>query len=211
MTDSAGNSGQNPAQSVPTAVGTTADLLVRARAGDGSAETVLFRRYHPILRRLAHGRLPGRARDLKDTDDLVQETLVQAFKRLEHFEYRREGAFLSYLRQILLNQVRMEIRRRKPQPDHAPLGEEHMDGARTPAEDYSWVENLERYDRALKELNEEQREAVILRLELGYSYEEIANILERSSANAARMQVARGLARLAKLMGSVRPDEEVSS
>jgi RNA polymerase sigma-70 factor (ECF subfamily) len=140
-------------------------------------------------------------RDLKDTDDLVQETLVLAFRRIRSFEYRREGAFLAYLRQILLNQIRQEIRRRKVRPEREPIEDSHPDGGRTPGEVVAWLESLERYDRALNELGEEQREAVIMRIELGYSYAEIARTLERSSANAVRMQIARGLARLAKTMG----------
>jgi RNA polymerase sigma-70 factor (ECF subfamily) len=66
-------------------------------------------------------------------------------------------------------------------------------------------ETIERYERALAELNEEQRIAVVLRVEYAFSYEEIAKELQRPSANAARMVVARALARLAKLMRN--PDD----
>ena len=49
------------------------ELLERARAGDSDALDRLLGRYLPRLRRWASGRLPRRARDLSDTDDLVQE------------------------------------------------------------------------------------------------------------------------------------------
>jgi DNA-directed RNA polymerase specialized sigma24 family protein len=56
------------------------------------------------------------ARDLRDTDDLVQDTLLRAFKRLETFENRGEGAFLAYLRQSLLNAIRDDLRRAVTRP-----------------------------------------------------------------------------------------------
>src|SRR6185436_19368854 len=55
----------------------TADLLEGIRGGDASATARLVKRYLPILRRWAHGRLPGKARDLADTDDLVQVALMR--------------------------------------------------------------------------------------------------------------------------------------
>ena len=54
-------------------------LLERARAGDEGALNDLFARYGPALRRWASGRLPRWARDLADTPDLVQDTLLQTF------------------------------------------------------------------------------------------------------------------------------------
>ena len=70
----------------------TANILARVRYGDARARGQLLSRYLPILRRWAHGRLTMRARDLVDTDDLVQVTLVRALNRLEKVERRLEGA-----------------------------------------------------------------------------------------------------------------------
>ena len=56
------------------------------------------------------------------------------------------------------------------------------------------------YEKALEKLNSNQREAVIMRVELGSSYEEIAEVLGSPSRNAARMVVSRGLVQLAGLM-----------
>ena len=49
-------------------------------------------RYLPRLSRWASGRLPRWARDLSDTDDLVQDTLIRSVANLGHFEARGEGA-----------------------------------------------------------------------------------------------------------------------
>src|SRR3954465_14689948 len=68
-------------------------LLDRAKAGDRGALDALMARHLPRLRRWASGRLPRWARDMADTQDLVQETLLQTFKGIERFEPRGEGAF----------------------------------------------------------------------------------------------------------------------
>ena len=54
---------------------------------------LLIARYLPRLQRWATGRLPRWARDMADTQDLVQEALFQTFKRIERFEAsRRRGS-----------------------------------------------------------------------------------------------------------------------
>jgi RNA polymerase sigma-70 factor (ECF subfamily) len=160
----------------------------------------LFERFLPILRRWGHGRLPGSARGLADTDDLVQITLIRALNRLTEFEPRREGAFLAYLRQILLNSVREELRRATRKPSAGSLEDQRADPSPSAIEQAVGRETLERYESALAALPEEHREAVILRIEFDYSYPEIAEALGRSSANAARMTVTRALVKLAEAM-----------
>ena len=80
-------------------VDSTLTLLARAQAGDAEALNALIARFLPRLQRWATGRLPGWARDLADTHDLVQETVVQAFRKIEKFEVHGEGALQAYLRQ----------------------------------------------------------------------------------------------------------------
>ena len=60
------------------------------------------------------------------------------------------------------------------------------------------AEMLERYEQALMAQNEAARQAIILRVEFGYSYPEIAAAMDYASANAARMAVSRALHRLAE-------------
>src|SRR6187397_619210 len=81
----------------------TFHLIERARAGDREALERLFARHLKPLQRWARGRLPKWARDLADTDDLVQDTLAQTFKKIGDFEPRHVGALQAYLRQAVLN------------------------------------------------------------------------------------------------------------
>src|SRR5205823_3089832 len=102
----------------------TSDLLARARAGDPLARNQLFSRCRDPLVRWAHGRLPNYARDLFDTDDLVQVTFIRTLERMDGFVPRHEGAFLAFMRRTLLNQIRDEIRRVRRRPGRGEL-EEH--------------------------------------------------------------------------------------
>ncbi len=178
----------------------TAELLIRARSGDLRAREALLERSREPLRRFAHGRLPAYARDLFDTDDLVQVTLIKAFQHMEDFEQRGEGAFFAYLRQITLNKIRDEIRRVARRPARAEFKDSIASNARSPMEEAIGHEALDRYEAALLSLAQEQRELVVMRLELGLSYREIAQAAGSPSENAARMAVARAVMRLAEQM-----------
>ena len=181
----------------------TADLLARGREGDRDALDQLFARHIPLLRRWASGRLPRWARDIADTPDLVQETAFQTFTHLDTFEPRGDGALQAYLRQALVNRIRNELRRAATRP--APAG---LDSA-VPANDTSPYEaaiareTSERYEAGLAQLNPEQRDAIVTRVEFGLSYAEVAEALGKPSADAARMAVVRALVKLAKSMNGV--------
>lgn len=178
----------------------TAHLLARIRHGDARAKELLAARYLTSLQRFAHGRLPSRARDLFDTDDLVQVTLVRALEHLESFESRGPGSFHAYMRNAILNQIRDQARRAGRAPDRAGLPEDLAGRESSPLEQAIGREALDRYEKALERLTSDQREVVMLRLELGFTYEQIATAVGSPTANAARMQVTRAVARLAELM-----------
>ena len=140
-------------------VQSTIELLADAKSGNDYAIELLYQRYLPPLQRWARGRLPRWARDLTDTDDLVQDTLLRTLHRLDDFEYVRTGAFLSYLRQGVMNRVRDEIRRvgRHPPATDTASGLHAHDPS--PLEELIGKETLERYEAALPELKPADREA----------------------------------------------------
>ena len=184
----------------PNAAETSLDLLERARAGDEAALNALLARYLPRLRRWASGRLPRWARDMADTQDLVQEAVVQTFRKIEGFEWRGDGALQAYLRQAILNRIRDELRRAGRRPANAALDSQSPDVAPSPLEEAIGAQALERYETALQRLRAEDREAIISRIELGCTHEQLASVLGKPSANAARMAVERALVRLAAQM-----------
>ena len=176
------------------------ELLERVRSGDAEALDRLLRRYLTPLTRWSSGRLPRWARDMSDTQDLVQETLVNALKHIGTFDYRHEGALQAYLRQAVMNRIRDELRRAHRRPQAAQLDERLPDHAATPLEDAIGSEMFERYESALAELKAEEREAIIARVELRQSYQDVALALGKPSPDAARVAVNRALLRLAEKM-----------
>lgn len=186
------------AGSVP--VDSTFDLVEQAKAGDREALNQLFARFLPSLRRWASGRLPRWTRALMDTDDLVQETVFRAVKRIDRFESRHQGALQAYLREAVVNRIRDEVRRAKRSPTATGLDDDHADHGASPLETAIGTEALERYEAALMRLRAEEREAIVARVEMDGSYHDVAQALGKPSADAARMAVSRALLRLAEEM-----------
>jgi RNA polymerase sigma-70 factor (ECF subfamily) len=176
------------------------ELLASARAGDREALERLLARQMPRLRRWATGRLPAWARDREDTDDLVQETVIQTLRKLEGFEPRHEGALQAYLRQALMNRIRDAFRRAGRRPEAVPLDDGQQADEASPLELAIGRESMERYEAALASLRDQDREAIIARVELGYSYDELAELLGKPSPEAARMAVTRAMRQLAEAM-----------
>ena len=177
-------------------------LLQRVQAGDAQALDLLIARYRPRLVRWASGRLPDHARDLSETQDLVQDTLLSAFRKIAGIEVRGEGSLQAYLRQVLLNRIRMEIRRvgRRPASVELESNVEAVDAS--PLEHAVGIEALEEYERALGELRPEERELIVAHVEFGFTNDEVAHAFDKPSANAARMAIQRAMVRLAERMKS---------
>ena len=175
----------------------TQHLLERARAGDTGALDTLFARHLAPLRRWASGRLPRWARDVADTQDLVQDTMLQVFKRVDSFEARGEGALQAYLRRAMLNRIRNEFRTHRRRPGLAAIDDEAPAVRTSPLEHAIRQEQLDRYDAAMARLSEPERDLLVARVELGLTYEEMAEALGKPSWNEARMATARALLRLA--------------
>jgi RNA polymerase sigma factor (sigma-70 family) len=176
------------------------ELIARAQAGDDSALTRLLERYRPRLRRWASGRLPRYAREISDTEDLVQDVLLGTFRNFQKFENRDEWALQKYLRHAVTNRVRSELERFANRPRAEAFPEGVASPELSPLQHALGAETFARYDAALGQLNEPEREAVIARLELGCSYQEVAQLLGKPSDDAARMTVTRAVGKLAALM-----------
>jgi RNA polymerase sigma factor (sigma-70 family) len=176
-------------------------LMLRARNGDRDACNELCARYLPRLRRWAHGRLPGWARQHLDTEDIVQDTLMHSMRQLPAFTPQNERAFCAYVSEALRNRLRDAMRRAVVRPAGEPLSHHEPAADPSPLEQAVGVQMLSRYDTALQRLREYDRELVVARVELGLSYDEIAQLLGKPSIPAARVAVSRALVRLASEMG----------
>ena len=179
-------------------------LLDRAIRGDRSARDALFARYLPWLRRWARGRLPHWARGVADTSDVVQDALHRTVTRLGGFEPRGDGALRAYLRSAVENRIRDEMRRaaRRPAMDVLDEGRQLAGNGRSLQEKIVHDEAWDRYRSALKHLPRRDQRLIVGRLELGYSFRQLAAIDGRAGPDAARMALKRALVRLAAEMGA---------
>jgi len=175
-------------------------LLLRAKVGDEQAREALFARYLPRVRRWAHGRLPANSRSLLNTDDLAQEVMCRAIATLETFEPRHEGAFQGFLRQVMMNRVRDEVRGARRRPTDELIADEHIAADPSPMELAIGQEALERYEAALQRLKAQDRELIVARCELDFSHEEIAALFDKPTPSAARVAVGRALTKLSEEM-----------
>ena len=185
-------------------VSSSCSLVLRARDGDEAARNELCARYLPRLRRWAHGRLPLSARDHLDTEDIVQDTLMQSVRRLGNFSPRHDHAFSAYVCEALRNRLRDAVRRAAARPVAQELPPDAPAMDPTPLERAVGRQALERYETALRQLRDADRELVVARVELGLDYGEIADLTGKSSLASTRVAVSRALVRLAAAMGHER-------
>ena len=178
----------------------TIELLESIKRGDRAAIDKLLQRCIPALRRWARGRLPQSARGMLETADLVQDAVLRAMRRLDVFEARHQGALQAYFRQAVMNRIRDVVRQQKRRPLQTELPEQLVDERSSPLERAIGLENMARYDAALCRLKPTDREAIIGRIELQYTYDELAIVLNKPTAEAARMAVTRALKRLVEEM-----------
>jgi RNA polymerase sigma factor (sigma-70 family) len=179
----------------------TMELVIRAKSGDLDATNALLERCLPPLKRWAHGRLPSAARGWLDTDDLVQNVALHMLRRLDQFEPRHVGGMQSYLRQAVINSIRDEVRRVGRRPPPIELPEDTPSQRASALEIAIEAETYERYRDALRKLRPKDRELIVARIEMQWSFAEIAHRFELSSVDAARMAVSRALRRLTKRLG----------
>lgn len=138
-----------------------------------------------------------------DTGDLVQDAMLTTVREIGALQLRNEGSLQAYMRQMVLNRIRDHLRQVRRRPESEPLHPEAVptSGAMSPLEQAIGGEQVERYERALARLRDEDREAIVGRIELGLSYQELAEALGKTSADAARMAVGRAVLKLTEELG----------
>jgi RNA polymerase sigma factor (sigma-70 family) len=102
-----------------------------------------------------------------------------------------------------MNRIRDEHRKAGRRPESAELDSQAPDSGASPLEQAIGQQAVERYEKALQRLRASDREAIIGRIEMGFTNDELAQLLGKPSANAARMALERALVKLAGEMHGV--------
>jgi RNA polymerase sigma-70 factor, ECF subfamily len=166
-------------------------LVAAYRLGDQLAAAELVRRHAPALTRFLY----SSGADRGELEDLVQETLFRAFRKLE--SWNGGASFRSWLLAIGGNLLRDGFRRRRPRlvsledGDVLDRSDPHADLAAGEVED--------RLRQGLADLPRLQREVFLLRVQEGTEYADIAAALG-TTPGAARVHYHNAVKRLKELI-----------
>jgi RNA polymerase sigma-70 factor (ECF subfamily) len=133
-----------------------------------------------------------------DTVDLVQEALVNLFRHIGRIEPKRRRALRAYLQESIRNRIRDEIRRAGQVETSNGLAPTLPDPGTSPLDRAIALQKVGRYREALRRLDPGDHELIVARVEMGFSYEQLALATGRPSPDAARVAVRRALLRLAE-------------
>ncbi|MEU8111415.1 RNA polymerase sigma factor SigM [Micromonospora sp. NPDC048947] len=178
--------------------------LLRAHvAGDRDAFTELFHRHRDRLWAVALRTLGDR----EEAADALQDALLSAHRAATRF--RGDSAVTTWLHRIVVNACLDRIRRRQAHPTvPLPDGNRADDGSGTgglePAAPVTDHDTVLVVREALAALPLEQRAALVLVDVQGYPVAEVARILGVAEGTV-KSRCARGRARLAVLLGHLRP------
>jgi RNA polymerase sigma-70 factor (ECF subfamily) len=184
-----------------------AELIRRARGGDGEALGALLSRYRAYLRLLAQRRLDAVAQARVDASDVVQQTFLEAHRDFAAFQGREELELIGWLRRILENNAAHTVERhvfaqKRTIDREKPLDDSHSAGTplrrNLPAEQTSpsrramLGEAAVRLAEALESLPADQREAVRLRHLEGWTMDQLVEHFGRTESAVAGL-LKRGL------------------
>lgn len=157
------------------------ELVARAQAGDRRAFDLLVLKYQQKVA----GLIGRYLRDPHEVQDVAQEAFIKAYRALGGF--RGESAFYTWLYRIAINAAKNHLAsrgRRPPRDDmEMEVAEQLESGGRlremgTPENHLLTEEIAHTVQKALNELPEDLRTAIVLRELEGLSYEEIAEAMD---------------------------------
>jgi RNA polymerase sigma-70 factor (ECF subfamily) len=174
----------------------------------------LFARHRRALRETVALRFDQALRTRMDPSDVVQDTYLEAFRRLPDYLRRQPMPFHLWLRKMAYERLIMMRRKHLnascravghelplPEGSSAALAQELLAGDTSPSQHVSQQELAQRVRRALGQLAEQDREILLMRVFEMLSYDEIAHLLDIEPA-AARKRHGRALLRLHRLLAA---------
>lgn len=176
------------------AIEVPAALLERVRAGDRSAFEQLYRWFERPVFTLAL-RMCG---DHGEAHDVLQDTMLKVWSSIRGFRGEGGSPFWGWLRQVAVNEALMRLRRGRrlaAELDGCDIGALAEDNAPPPAA----AADAAMLQRALAELPATTRSVLWLYHGEGYTHEEIATAMQRSTS-FSKSQLARGTRRLRALL-----------
>lgn len=194
--------------------GSEAELVARAVTGDEQALTQLLRIHGPRVRNQIAPTIHAKWGSTLDADDVMQITYLEAFLRIDRFQYQGPDSFGGWLAQVARNNLRDAIRElerlKRPQPEHRIVGD-GMDTTfalldelgcttSTPSRHAASADVRRFVESALEGLPDDYATVVRMYDLEGKPVSEVASVLDRSEG-AVFMLRARALDRLRETIG----------
>jgi RNA polymerase sigma-70 factor (ECF subfamily) len=199
-------------QEVPADSEETRHLLDQIQDGNPQAFDRLLAHHRQAVRRFVELRLDARLRARVDPSDVVQETQLEVFNRLSDFLQRRPMPFHLWLRKTAYERLlkvrrhhvetaRRTVGREVPLPDKSSLllAQQLLQPGSSPSQQVARDEMVQRVRLALGQLNDMDREILLMRNFEDLSYQEVGLLLDLEPV-AARKRYGRALLRLRKLL-----------
>ena len=194
----------------------TYNLVKEVADGNEDAANDLLERHRQALRRLIHFRLDRQIANRVDASDVVQDVLLEASRRLRDYVADPSMPFHLWMRQLAKDRM-IDLHRRhhaqkrsvdKEQPLQSPrfgdrsslnLAAQLRDDELTPAAATIRKELEERFLQALEQMDEADREIIVMRHIEHLGNSEVAEALDLSPA-AAGMRYLRAIRRLKSVL-----------
>ena len=179
-----------------------ADILECAKAGARTEVGLLYHRYLPVVYRYTLARVG----DVHAAEDLTSETFMAMMRSIRDTRAKDELGFAAWLLGIARNRVLMYFRQRKVHPE-VELQPQWWGESQSIAEEddpllvltarETWQETV----AAFKQLTREQQEVLLYRCVLGYSTDEVAEMMNRRTGTIRALQF-RALTSLTRLLNA---------
>jgi RNA polymerase sigma-70 factor (ECF subfamily) len=190
-------------------------LIAQARQGDAACRDQLFALCRSYLEIVARAQVETWLRAKVDASDLVQETMLEAFRDFERFGGNSEHEWLAWLKRILAHNMADFVRRyrgtakrqaRREVPIRSPQDSTHAFGAAepaapclTPSQEFLQIDEELRLAASLAQLPADYQEVIVLRNLQRLPFNEVAERMERSRP-AVQMLWMRAIKKLQETM-----------
>ncbi len=192
-------------------------LLEKARRGDEASRDQLFQLCRSYLGLIARAQVETWLQVKVDASDLVQETMLEAYRDFDRFEGESGKQWMAWMRKILSNnvadyvrqyrgtakrQVRREVRFQDPADSAADArgAPEPAAPDPTPSQEFLRIDDELRVAAALGRLPPDYQEVILLRNLRRLPFNEVAEQMGRSRP-AVQMLWMRAIKRLQEVMG----------
>jgi RNA polymerase sigma-70 factor, ECF subfamily len=191
------------------------DLLARARQGDTASREKLFELCRSYLGFTARSKVETWLRRKVDASDLVQETMLEAYRDFDRFEGRTEQEWLAWLKKILTHnaadfvrhyqgtekrEAGREIPFRDPADSLSPGAPEPAAPGGTPSQEFLQIDTELRVTAALADLPPDYQEVIYLRNLQRLPFNEVADRMDRTRP-AVQMLWMRAIKKLQEVLG----------